>query len=134
MQKILTFGVFDYFHYGHLKLLERTKALGDYLIVAVQRSEEIHRTKPEAKILYSTEQRIEIIKAIRYVDEVVPYSQVADDIKNIDFDVFVRGEDQLHAGFEQAANWCLENGKRVITLTRTPNICSTQIKSEVGNF
>lgn len=134
MKKILTFGVFDYFHYGHLKLLERTKALGDYLIVAVQRSEEIHRTKPEAKILYSTEQRIEIIKAIRYVDEVVPYSQVGDDIKNIDFDVFVRGEDQVHAGFEQAANWCLENGKQVITLTRTPNICSTQIKSEVGKF
>ena len=131
MKKILTFGVFDYFHYGHLKLLERTKALGDYLIVAVQRSEEIHKTKPEAKILYSTEQRIEILNAICYVDEVVPYSQVADDIKNIDFDVFVRGEDQLHAGFERAANWCLEHGKQVIMLSRTPNICSSQIKSEI---
>ena len=132
MKKILTFGVFDYFHYGHLKLLARTKALGDYLIVAVQRSEEIHKTKPEAKILYSTQQRIEIIKSIRYVDEVVPYSQVDDDIKNIDFDVFVRGEDQVHAGFERAAKWCQENGKQVLTLTRTPNISSTQIKSEVG--
>lgn len=134
MKKILTFGVFDYFHYGHLKLLERTKALGDYLIVAVQRSEEIHKTKPQAKILYSTEQRIEIINSIRYVDEVVPYSQVADDIKSIDFDVFVKGEDQTHAGFEKAAAWCLENGKQVITLTRTPNISSSQIKNEAGKF
>lgn len=134
MKKVLTFGVFDYFHYGHLKLLERTKALGDYLIIAVQRSEEIHKTKPEAKILYSTEQRIEIIKSIRYVDEVVPYSQVDEDIKNIDFDIFVRGEDQNHVGFERAAKWCMENGKQVITLTRTPNICSTQIKSEVDKF
>ena len=134
MKKILTFGVFDYFHYGHLKLLERTKALGDYLIVAVQRSEEIHKTKPQAKILYSDEQRIEIIKSIRFVDEVVPYSQVDDDIVNIDFDVFARGEDQLHAGFERAAKWCSENGKQVITLKRTPNISSSQIKSEVNKF
>lgn len=131
MKKVLTFGVFDYFHYGHLKLLERAKALGDYLIVAVQRTEEIHKTKPEAKILYTTEQRIEIIKSICYVDEAVPYSQVADDIKNIDFDIFARGEDQLHAGIERAAKWCEEHGKQVIMLTRTPNISSSQIKGEL---
>ena len=43
---------------------------------------------------------MEIIKAIRYVDEVVPYAQIADDIKNIDFDIFARGGDQLHKGWK----------------------------------
>ncbi|MCX4362010.1 MAG: adenylyltransferase/cytidyltransferase family protein [Clostridia bacterium] len=131
MKKVLTVGVFDYFHYGHLKLLERAKDCGDYLIVAVQRDEEIHKNKPDATLLYSLEQRMEIIKAIRYVDEVVPYAQIADDIKNIDFDIFARGGDQLHKGFVDAANWCVENGKKVQTLSRTPNICSSNIKAQL---
>ena len=50
MKKVLTVGVFDYFHYGHLKLLERAKDCGDYLIVAVQRDEEIHKNKPDATL------------------------------------------------------------------------------------
>ena len=51
--KVLTFGVYDYLHYGHLKLFERASKLGDYLIVAVQKDEEIHKTKPEANMLYN---------------------------------------------------------------------------------
>ena len=128
--KVLTFGVFDYFHYGHLKLFERAKALGDYLIVAVQRTEEIHKTKPDAKIMYSLEQRMEILNAIKFIDQVVPYSQVIDDIKNIDFDILALGGDQNHAGFQKALEWCEANGKKVILLERTPNICSSQIKSK----
>ena len=131
MKKVLTFGVFDYFHYGHLKLLERAKALGDYLIVAVQRDEEIHKNKPDANVLYTLEQRMEILRAIRCVDEVVPYSQVFDDIQKIDFDIFARGGDQLHAGIAAAADWCNEHNKEVVTLSRTPNICSSQIKNEI---
>lgn len=131
MKKVLTVGVFDYFHYGHLKLLEKAKSLGDYLIVAVQRDEEIRKNKPEANILYSLEQRMEIIRAIRYVDEVVPYGQIADDIQNINFDIFARGGDQLHSGFDKAAQWCVEHGKEVVVLSRTPNICSTNIKKEL---
>ncbi len=128
--KVLTFGVFDYFHYGHLKLFERAKALGDYLIVAVQRTEEIHKTKPDAKIMYSLEQRMEILNAIKFIDQVVPYAQVVDDIKNIDFDILALGGDQNHAGFQKALDWCEANGKKVILLERTPNICSSQIKSK----
>lgn len=129
MKKVLTFGVFDYFHYGHLKLLERAKELGDYLIVAVQRDDEIHKTKPEAQILYTVEQRMEIIGAIKCVDEVIPYRQVADDIKNIDFDIFVRGGDQNHKGLMAATEWCKQNGKEVVVLSRTPGICSSDIKN-----
>lgn len=129
--KVLTFGVFDYFHYGHLKLFERAKALGDYLIVAVQRTEEIHKNKPEAKILYTLEQRIEIIESIRYVDKVVPYTEVSEDIKKIDFDIFVVGGDQNNNSILRAVDWCKANNKEVIVLSRTPNICSSQIKDNI---
>lgn len=129
--KVLTFGVFDYFHYGHLKLFERAKALGDYLVVAVQRTEEIHKTKPDAKVMYTLEQRMEILGAIRFIDEVVPYSQVADDIQTIDFDILALGGDQNHAGFQKVVAWCQANGKQVVTLARTPNICSSQIKEKL---
>lgn len=131
MKKVLTFGVFDYFHYGHLKLLERAKSLGDYLIVAVQCDGEIRKTKPRAKVLYSLEQRIEMIRALKCVDEVVSYKQVADDISGIDFDILVKGGDQSHAGFTAAEEWCKKTGKQVVTLDRTPDICSSRIKQEI---
>ena len=132
MKKVLTFGVFDYFHYGHLKLLERAKALGDYLIVAVQCDEEIHKTKPDAKVLYNLSQRMEMIKALKCVDEVIPYKQVCDDVKLIDFDVLARGGDQDHQGILNACEWCLKNGKEVVILSRTPNICSSDIKKSLN--
>lgn len=127
--KVLTFGVFDYFHYGHLKLLERAKAVGDHLVVAVQRTEEIKKNKPQAEVLYPLDQRMEIIAALRCVDEVVAYSQVADDVKTIDFDILAIGGDQNHAGFQAAIEWAKAEGKQVVYLSRTPNICSTQIKN-----
>lgn len=128
--KVVTFGVYDYLHYGHLKLFERASKLGDYLIVAVQKDEEIHKTKPDAKMLYSLEQRMEFIGAIRFVDKVIPYTQVDIDIKTIDFDVFVLGEDQNHAGFQRAIKWAKANNKEVIRLERTKDISSSQIKKD----
>lgn len=130
--RVLTFGVFDYFHYGHLKLFERAKTLGDYLIVAAQKTEEIHKTKPNAQILYTLEQRMEILRAIRFIDEVIPYTQAIDDIKNIDFDVLALGGDQNHEGFQRTVKWCEENGKTVVRLNRTPNICSSEIKTALS--
>lgn len=127
--KVLTFGVFDYFHYGHLKLLERAKAEGDCLVVAVQRTEEIKKNKPQAEVMYPLDQRMEIIAALRCVDEVVPYSQVVDDVKTIEFDILAIGGDQNHAGFQAAIKWAEENGKKVVYISRTPNICSSQIKN-----
>lgn len=129
--KVLTFGVFDYFHYGHLKLFEKAKALGDYLIVAVQKDEQIHKNKPDAKIMYSTAQRAEIVSAIRFVDAVIEYDQVDNTIKTVDFDIFAIGADQQHPGFQRAKEWCLANGKQVILMERTPNICSSDIKKEL---
>lgn len=129
--KVLTVGVFDYFHYGHLKLFERCKSYGDYLIVAVQSGNEILTNKPHAEVMYSTAQRMEMVSAIKYVDNVVEYTQVDVIIKNIDFDVFIVGEDQTHEGFQRAIEWCKEHAKQVIRLTRTPNISSTDIKQNL---
>lgn len=129
--KVLTVGVFDYFHYGHLKLFQRAKALGDHLIVAVQEDAEIHKTKPDAKIMYTTDQRMEIVGALRCVDQVITYTQVDKTIQQVDFDIFALGEDQNHAGFQRAKQWCQENGKQVVMLTRTPNICSSNIKKQL---
>ena len=128
--KVLTFGVYDYLHYGHLKLFERASKLGDYLIVAVQKDEEIHKTKPEANMLYTLEQRMEFVGAIRFVDEVVPYTQVDEDIQLIDFDVFVLGGDQNHAGFQRAIKWAEDHGKQVVRLERTQGISSSMIKEK----
>ena len=130
MKKVVTFGVFDYFHLGHLRLFENAKKLGDYLIVAVQDGNCILKNKPNAKVLYTTEQRIELIKALRIVDEVIVYQDVDEKLPTIDFDVFAVGEDQTHSGFQRAIKWCSENGKAVVRLKRTPNICSSDIKLE----
>jgi cytidyltransferase-like protein len=128
---VFTVGVFDYFHYGHLKLLERCKALGDYLIVSVQKGSEIKARKPNTTVLYSTEQRKEMISALRCVDEVIEYGKVDEIIKEVDFDIFVVGGDQNHDGFQRAIAWCEENGKQVVRLERTPNISSSAIKKDI---
>lgn len=128
MKKVLTVGVFDYFHYGHYKLFEKAKALGDYLIVAVQDGDYIKKYKPEAQIFYSTEHRLELVGALKAVDETVIYYDVDKIVQEVDFDVFAIGGDQNHDGFKRAVKWCEENGKEVIRLSRTPNISSSEIK------
>lgn len=130
MKKVLTFGVYDYLHYGHLKLFERAAKLGNYLIVAVQVDEEIHKTKPDAKVLYTFEQRREFVGAIKFVNEAIPYTQVDEDIQKIDFDVFAVGGDQNHAGFQRAIEWCNAHGKEVVRLARTEGISSSAIKKD----
>lgn len=131
MKKVLTFGVFDHFHLGHLRLFENAKKLGDYLIVAVQDGEFILKYKPTAKIFYTTDQRIELINSLKVVDQVITYENVDETIKKVDFDVFAIGGDQMHEGFQRAIEWCEENGKEVVRLPRTPGICSSNIKNEL---
>lgn len=131
MKKVITVGVYDYFHLGHLRLFENAKKLGDYLIVAVQDGDCILKTKPNAKVLYTTEQRMDIVRALRVVDEVIIYQDVDKLLPKIDFDIFAIGEDQTHVGFQRAIKWCEENGKTVIRLSRTPGICSSEIKHEL---
>lgn len=131
MKKVITVGVFDYFHLGHLRLFENAKKLGDYLIVAVQDNDYILKTKPDANILYTTEQRIDLVKALRVVDEVIVYQDVDKILPKIDFDVFAIGGDQTHAGFQAAVKWCEENGKEIVRLPRTQGISSSAVKSRL---
>ena len=130
MKKVITYGTFDLLHYGHINLLKRAKQLGDYLIVAIQDGDFILKYKPQAEILYSTEQRIEMVSALKVVDEVVVYENVDETIKTMDFDVFAIGGDQLHEGFMRAVKWCEENGKEVVRLSRTQGISSSDIKKD----
>lgn len=131
MKKILTVGVYDLLHIGHVEVFRRARQYGDHLIVAVQDSEVILKYKPEARMVYSTEERCYMVKAIRYVDDVVVYRGVDDIVKEVDFDVFVKGPDQQHEGFQRAVAWCKEHGKEVITLPRTEGISSSWIKETI---
>lgn len=132
MKKILTFGVYDYFHIGHLRLFKQCKEYADYLIVAVQEENSILKYKPEAKILYTTEQRVEILSALRVVDEVIVYESVSPEtLEKINFDILALGEDHVGGRFAIVENWCNEHGKKVVRLKRTPGICSSEIKREL---
>ena len=133
MKKVLTFGVYDMLHIGHMLLFKRAKALGDHLTVAVQDGDCILKYKPEAKMVYTTEERLYMVSAIRYVDEVVTYRDVDVDIQDIDFDVFAVGEDQKHAGFQRAMQWCRDHSKEVVVLTRTEGISSTMLREYSKN-
>lgn len=131
MKKVITFGVFDYFHLGHLRLFQNAKRLGDYLIVAVQDGTYIQKYKPNAKVLYTTEERMELVRALKVVDKVVIYRDVNEDIKRLDFDVFAIGEDQTHSGFQQAVSYCEKEGKQVVRMKRTEGISSSEIKDHI---
>lgn len=134
MKKVLTVGVYDLLHVGHIELFRHAKELGDYLIVAVQDSDEVLKYKPEANLVYSTEERCYMVKAIRYVDEVVVYKGVDDIVKEVDFDVFAKGPDQSHAGFQRAVEHCKENGKEVVVLPRTQGISTSKLKSLISDL
>lgn len=132
MNKILTFGVFDYFHIGHLRLFEQCKKYGDYLIVAVQNGEYIQKFKPNAKVFCSTQDRVDMIKALRIVDEVIAYDTVSvNTLEKIDFDILALGEDHVGGRFDVVTGWCEDYGKFIVRLKRTPGICSSEIKKSM---
>lgn len=132
IKKILTFGVYDMLHIGHILLFKNAKELLPcdecQLIVAVQDGDYILKYKPDIKIVYSTDERMFMVNSIRWVDKVIVYKDVDVDIQNIDFDVFVKGPDQQHAGFQRAVEWCKANGKEVIVIPRTEGISSTMLR------
>lgn len=130
MRKVITFGVFDYFHLGHLRLFENCKKHGDFLIVAVQDGDFILKYKPEAKVLYSTQERVDMVSALRVVDKVVVYQSVCPEFfETVDFDVLALGEDHTAERWVIVTEWCERHGKEVVRMKRTPGISSSNIKS-----
>lgn len=132
MKTILTVGVYDMLHIGHILLFKHVKDFfpGEEcrLIVAVQDGDSILKYKPNTKMVYTTEERMFMVSAVRWVDEVVTYRDVDIDIQQIQFDVFAKGPDQLHTGFQRAVNWCKTNGKQVVVIPRTEGISSTMLR------
>jgi len=131
MKKVITYGTFDLLHYGHINLLERAKALGDYLVVAVS-TDEFNWDEKRKKCYYSYEERIHMLKAIKYVDEIIPeenWEQKNTDVDKHDVDVFVMGDD-----WEGKFDFLKEKGVEVVYLPRTPKISTTQIKKDLRNL
>ena len=126
MKKVLTYGTFDLFHVGHLNILKRAKALGDYLVVAVS-SDDFNAIKGKKCAIPDTE-RMAIVEAIKYVDEVIPensWDQKISDVKEHNIDVFVMGDD-WEGKFDYLKEYC-----EVVYLPRTPDVSTTQIKREL---
>jgi glycerol-3-phosphate cytidylyltransferase len=126
MKKVITYGTFDLFHIGHLNILRRARALGDYLVVAVS-TDEFNLIKGKV-CTYPYEQRAEILKAITYVDKVIPennWEQKISDIQQNDIDIFVMGDD-WKGKFDFLKEYC-----EVVYLPRTEGISTTEIKNQI---
>ena len=128
MKKVITYGTFDLLHYGHINLLERAKKLGDHLIVAVS-TDEFNWDEKQKKCYYSYEDRVHMLNAIKYVDEVIPetnWEQKSTDVEKYDIDIFVIGDDwKGHFDFLE------DQGVEVVYLERTPDISTTKIKKDI---
>jgi glycerol-3-phosphate cytidylyltransferase len=127
MKVVLTYGTFDLFHRGHVRILQRLSALGDKLIVGVS-TDEFNAIKGK-KSFFSFEERKEILEACKYVDMVIPendWEQKVSDIKKYNIDVFGMGSD-WQGKFDELNEHC-----EVIYLERTQDISSTEVKRSIS--
>lgn len=128
MKRIITYGTYDLLHYGHINLLRRAKALGDYLIVVIS-SDEFNWKEKHKKCYFTYEQRKALVEAIRYVDLVIPeesWEQKRSDMREYHIDTFVMGDD-----WKGKFDFLEEEGVEVVYLPRTPEISSSQIKRDL---
>ena len=129
MKRILTYGTFDLLHYGHIRLLQRAKALGDYLIVALS-TDEFNEIKGK-KAYHNYETRKKMLEAVRYVDLVIPeenWEQKTNDVKEYHVDVVVMGSDWAGSDrFDYLKDYC-----EVVYLDRTEGVSTTKIKKDLG--
>lgn len=130
MKRVITYGTFDLLHYGHINLLRRAKALGDYLVVVLS-TDEFNWEQKHKKCYFSYEKRKALLEAIRYVDLVIPeenWDQKRSDIHEYHIDTFVMGDD-----WKGKFDYLKEEGCDVVYLPRTPEISTTQIKCDLGD-
>lgn len=123
MKRVLTFGTFDLFHIGHLRILERARELGDYLLVGVS-SDALNFEKKQTYPIYSEASRIRIIEALTVVDEVFVEESLelkGQYIQEHRADVLVMGDD-WEGKFDEYKRLC-----EVVYLERTPSVSTTAI-------
>lgn len=129
MKRVITYGTFDLLHYGHINLLKRAKALGDYLVVVVS-TDEFNWNEKQKKCYFSYEERKMLLESIRYVDLVIPennWEQKKSDVHEYHIDTFVMGDD-----WRGKFDFLKEEGVEVVYLPRTPEISTTQIKMDLN--
>ena len=129
MKRVITYGTFDLLHYGHINLLKRAKTYGDYLIVALS-TDEFNWNSKQKKSYFDFDKRKQLLEAIRYVDLVIPensWDQKLSDIERYQIDTFVMGDD-WEGKFDFIGK---ESKTEVIYLSRTPEISTTRVKSDL---
>jgi glycerol-3-phosphate cytidylyltransferase len=126
---VITFGTFDYFHYGHFKILQRAKSLGEKLVVGVS-SDELTFAKKQRYPICNIQDSLEMISAIRYVNDVFVEYSLEDKVKyilNYNANCLVMGDDWI-GKFDFIKEEC---NCDVIYLSRTPDISTTQIVDKI---
>ena len=126
MKKVITYGTYDLFHYGHQRLLERAKELGDYLIVGVT-ADDFDKQRGKINVQQSLMERIESVRATGLADEIIieEYEgQKIDDIKRFEVDIFTVGSDWV-GHFDYLKEYC-----DVIYLERTKGVSSSDLRAE----
>ena len=126
MIKVLTYGTYDLLHFGHIRLLERAKALGDYLIVGIT-ADDFDKTRGKINVQQTLMERIEAVRALGIADEIIieEYEgQKIDDIKRYNVDIFTVGSDWKGV-FDYLGEYC-----NVVYLDRTQGISSSELRSE----
>lgn len=126
MIKVITYGTYDLLHYGHIRLLQRAKALGDYLIVGVT-ADDFDKTRGKINVHQSLMERVEAVRATGIADEIIieEYEgQKIDDICKYDINIFTVGSD-WRGKFDYLSEYC-----KVVYLDRTEGVSSSEIRAE----
>ncbi|WP_376696624.1 adenylyltransferase/cytidyltransferase family protein [Wenzhouxiangella sp. EGI_FJ10305] len=126
---VLTYGTFDMFHVGHVRLIQRLTELGERLIVGVS-TDEFNLQKGK-RAIFTYPYRAEIISSLKGVDHVIPeetWDQKLEDIQRHDVDLLVMGEDWA-GKFDYLSNTC-----EVRYLPRTRNVSTTSIKAAIDRL
>lgn len=126
MVKVITYGTYDMLHYGHIRLLKRAKALGDYLIVGIT-SDDYDKTRGKINNQQTLMERIEAVKETGLADEIIieEYEgQKIDDIRRLGVDIFTVGSD-WEGYFDYLNEYC-----KVIYLPRTEGVSSSEVRAE----
>ena len=126
MVKVITYGTFDVLHYGHIRLLERAKALGDYLIVGIT-ADDFDKQRGKINVQQTLMERIEAVRSTGIADDIIVEEyegQKIDDIKRFDIDIFAIGSD-WKGKFDYLNDYC-----KVIYLDRTQGVSSSDLRTE----
>ena len=129
---VIAFGAWDMLHFGHIKFLESAKKFGDTLIVGVQ-SDESYFAENQEYPFYDDEVRRFMVSSLKCVDMAIEYKKLAyiPFLKNFDVDVMVISDEHTEERYSEAEKYMKDNGKRIVRLSRIPEISTSIIKGRL---